>query len=80
MENAIYVALAISGVINAVLLYVVFQQSKGLAASIPPQAFPLMLDFIKWVVKQTPTKTDDDLLGGLFPDLPKSDAPDKAIG
>lgn len=77
MENAnvVYIAMAIQAVINAVLLYVVFQQSRGLQASIPPAAFPLILDFVRWVAQQTPTKKDDTLLDELFPEVP---APENA--
>jgi hypothetical protein len=68
--TVVYVAMAIQAVINAVLLFVVLQQSRGLQASIPPQVFPAMLDFIRWVAKMTPTKSDDAVLDGLFPELP----------
>lgn len=66
--NVLYVIVAVQAVTICVLLFVNYQQSRGLAAGIPQQAFPVMLQFIKWVIQQTPTKTDDELLGTFFPE------------
>lgn len=82
MDNMtiIYLALGIQAVIIAVLLYVVLRQSQGLAASIPPAAFPLILNFIQYVVQLTPTKADDAVLDGLFADKPAQEVTNSALG